>query len=301
VKLQTYTPDTITIDCDKEWFRLAHGTIWDGTTFYELYTQAYMPWEWHEALFDYARELGIEIFSTPFDKTAVDFLEKFNTPRYKIASFEITDTPLIEYVASKGKPIIISIGIATLEEIEDAVQACKNQGNNKITLLQCTSEYPAKPEDANLATMLDLKERFQVDIGLSDHTMGHEVTVLATAMGASIIEKHFTLDRGQDGPDASFSMNPQEMTELVKQVRRVELVRGKADYELTEAKKRSRASARSLFIVEDVKKGDIISERNVRSIRPGNGLSPKHVREIIGRTFRTELERGTPLSWEHIE
>lgn len=301
VKIQTYTPDTLTIDCDKEWFKLSHGTLWDGTTLYKLYQTAYTPWEWHKELFDYAKEIGIIIFSTPFDFTAVDFLEELNTPIHKIASFEITDIPLIEYAASKGKPMIISTGIATLEEIEEAVEACKRVGNNDITLLKCTSQYPAKLEDANLKTMIDMKERFGVKIGLSDHTMGDIVAITAVALGAEVIEKHFIIDRAIGGPDASFSMTPDEFKEMVTRIREVEKTLGKVDYELDDKKKNSRVFARSLFITENIKVGEEITEKNCRSIRPGYGLAPKFYKEILGKKVTKDIERGTPLSWELIE
>lgn len=300
VKIQTYTPDTMTIDCDNEFFKISQGTIWDGTTLYKLYQEAYTPWEWHKELFDYANKIGIEIFSTPFDDTAVDFLEKLNVTKYKIASFEITDLPLIEYTASKGKPIIISTGIATFDEIEVAVQTCIKAGNNKITLLQCTSQYPSKPEDANIETMKDLREKFNVNIGLSDHTLGHHVACIAVAAGAKMIEKHFILDRNIGGPDSTFSMTPSEFTEMVDKIRFVEKIMGHVTYDMDEQKQKSRAFARSLFIVEDVKKGDIATSNNIRSIRPGYGISPKFLSEIIGKEFTCDVKRGTPLSWELI-
>jgi pseudaminic acid synthase len=300
IKIQTYTPDTMTIDCDNKYFQVKQGTIWDGITLFSLYQQAYTPWEWHQELFDFAREIGIKIFSTPFDKTAVDLLENLDCPIYKIASFEITDTPLIKYVASKGKPMIFSVGIATLEEIEEAVAACKSQNNNDITLLQCTSQYPANPEEAELMTMVDMKDRFGVKVGLSDHTMGSEVACIATAMGATLIEKHFILDREIGGPDAAFSMNQKEFAEIVQSVRRVEKIMGHPSYEMTESKKNSRAFARSLFVVEDVKKGELITEENVRSIRPGCGMSPKHLEEMLGKKFALDICKGTPLSWDKV-
>lgn len=301
VKLQTYTPDALTIDCNNEYFKLQHGTIWDGTTLYQLYKEAYTPWEWHPELFDYAKKLGMEIFSSPFDKKSVDLLESLNTPIYKIASFEITDIPFIKYVASKQKPIIISVGIATIEEIEDAVLTCKNQGCNDITLLQCTSQYPASPEDANLLTMADLKNKFGVKTGLSDHTNGDEVSVIAAAMGASIIEKHFIIDKSIGGPDADFSMEPAEFAEMVKKIRRAEKIVGNVNYDLNSSRIKSRIFSRSLFIVEDVKAGQEITECNVRSIRPGYGISPKYTEEIMGKTFLKDVVRGTPLSWDLIK
>lgn len=301
VKIQTYTADTITLDCDNEYFQIKQGTIWDGTTLYKLYQTAYTPWEWHKELFDYAKEIGITIFSTPFDFTAVDFLEELDTPIHKIASFEITDIPLIEYAASKGKPMIISTGIATLEEIEEAVEACKKVGNTDITLLKCTSQYPAKLEDANLKTMIDMKERFGVKIGLSDHTMGDIVATTAIALGAEVIEKHFIVDRAIGGPDASFSMIPDEFKEMVTRIREVEKTLGRVDYELDNKKKNSRVFARSLFITENIKVGEEITEKNCRSIRPGYGLAPKFYKEILGKKVTKDIERGTPLSWELIE
>lgn len=301
VKIQTYTPDTMTLDCNNEYFQIKQGTIWDGTTLYELYKQAYTPWEWHEELFRYANKIGIEIFSTPFDFSSVNLLESLNVGRYKIASFEITDIPLIEYVASMMKPVIISTGIATIEEISEAVEACRRRGNKDITLLQCTSQYPAKPEDANLLTMDDMKVRFDVKVGLSDHTKGHEGAVAATAMGATIVEKHFILDRGIGGPDATFSMNPDEFKEMVEKVRYTERLMGHVTYDMTDEKRNSRSFARSLFVVKSVKKGEIVSEENVRSIRPGYGLEPKHLANLIGRKFNKDVDRGTPLSWDIIE
>jgi len=300
VKMQTYTADTITLDCDNEFFRIAHDTIWDGMTLYKLYQEAYTPWEWHKELFMYAKEIGIEIFSTPFDNSAVDLLEGLNVRRYKIASPEITDIPLIEYVASKGKPIIISIGIATLKEIFEAVEACKRQGNSDITLLQCTSQYPAKPEDANLLVMQDMKERFQVNVGLSDHTIGHEVAVIAAAMQVSMIEKHFIMDRSIGGPDASFSMDTEEFKKMVSEIRRVECIIGQVNYDIDEKKKKTREFARSLFVVQDVRAGEEITNKNIRSIRPGYGISPKFINEICGKEFSFEVKRGTPLAWDMI-
>lgn len=301
VKIQTYTADTMTIDCSNEYFQINQGTLWDGETLYSLYKKAYTPWEWHEELFKYAQSIGIEIFSTPFDFSAVDFLEKLECPRYKIASFEITDIPLIEYVASKRKPIIISTGIGSLDEIEEAVEACKRVGNKDITLLQCTSQYPAEPEDANLLTMLDLRQRFNVNVGLSDHTMGDEVSTIAAAAGATIIEKHFIIDRKIGGPDAAFSMMPDEFKKMVTAVRRVEILLGKVDYEITGAKQKNRCFARSLFVVEDVKAGDEISSANVRSIRPSYGMSPRELKNILGKKFAVDVSKGTPVRKDMIE
>lgn len=292
IKLQTYTAETITIDCVKEDF-LIKGTIWEGKNLFKLYQEAYTPWEWHDELFTVAEEEGLVCFSSPFDKTAVDFLEKINVPAYKIASFEITDIPLIEYVASKGKPIIISTGIAELNDIELALEACKRMGNNDIALLKCTSSYPAPIEEANMCMIKDLAERYNLISGLSDHTMGSTVPIVATCFGAKIIEKHFILDRAVGGPDASFSMNEEEFTMMVKAVREAESAIGKVDYNLTEKQSKGKDFSRSLYVVDNVKVGDVISEKNVRSIRPGFGLHPKHLKDILGKTFSKNAERGT--------
>lgn len=301
IKLQTYTPDTLTIDCKNEYFTLNSGTIWDGKTYYELYQEAYTPWEWHKDLKEYAESIGLMFFSTPFDKTAVDFLEELDVPVYKIASFEVMDIPLIEYAASKGKPMIISTGIATIAEIEDAVEACKKVGNDQIMLLKCTSSYPARIEDANLKTMVNMRETFGVEVGLSDHTMGSTVPIVAASLGARLIEKHFILDRSIGGPDATFSMEPEEFKQMVKAVREAEKAVGKIDYSIDERKMNNRSIARSLFVVEDIKKGEILTEKNIRSIRPGNGLSPKYYNQILGRKVMSDLMRGTPLEWKFFE
>jgi pseudaminic acid synthase len=300
IKLQTYTPDTITIDSDRECFRIDKGTKWDGRTLYDLYKEAYTPWEWHSAIKNEAESLGLQCFSTPFDSTAVDFLESLNVPMYKVASFEITDIPLIEYVASKGKPVVLSTGIACLADIEAAVSACRRMGNDRITLLQCTSEYPADPAEANLLTMKNMAETFGVQVGLSDHTMGSTVALVAVALGASMIEKHFILSRNIGGPDASFSMEPEEFQNMVGAVRVAEKTLGRVDYSLTEKKKKSRYFARSLFVVEDMVAGEEFTNRNVRSIRPGLGLAPRFLPEIIGRTARRKIEKGSPLSWNDV-
>ncbi len=301
IKLQTYTADTITIDCKNDDFKIIHGTIWDGKYLYDLYKEAYTPWEWHKELFQAAMEEGLICFSSPFDKTAVDLLEKLNTPAYKIASPEITDIPLIEYVASKGKPVIISTGIAGLEDIELALDACKRMGNEQIILLKCTSSYPAPVEEANIAMISDLANRFDVISGLSDHTLGITVPVVATVLGASVIEKHFILDRTIGGPDASFSLNEEEFTAMVKAVRVAELAVGKVDYSLTEKMKKSREFSRSLYVVEDIKAGELITEQNVRSIRPGYGLHPKYYKGILGKKAKSNLNRGMPLRLEDSE
>ncbi|PJJ10931.1 N-acetylneuraminate synthase [Flavobacterium sp. 1] len=291
IKLQTYTADTITIDCDKEDF-LIKGTIWEGKNLYKLYQEAYTPWEWHQEIFKVAEEEGLICFSSPFDKTAVDFLETLNVPAYKIASFEITDIPLIEYVASKGKPIILSTGIAEEADIELALDACRRMGNTDIALLKCTSSYPAPIEEANMCMVKDLAERYNVISGLSDHTMGATVPVVATCFGAKIIEKHFILDRSIGGPDASFSMNEKEFTAMVKAVREAESAIGKVDYTLTEKQAKGKDFSRSLYVVEDMKAGDVITEKNVRSIRPGFGLHPKYLNSILGKKIEKDIEKG---------
>ena len=301
VKLQTYTPDTITIDCDNEYFQIKQGTIWDGKTLYELYKEAYTPWEWQPELKEIAEELGLIFFSTPFDKTAVDFLEEINIPCYKIASFEITDIPLIEYVASKGKPVIISTGIATLTDIQEAVNACKRMGNSQIALLKCTSAYPAPLEEVNLKTIPDMAEKFKIVIGLSDHTLGISVPVASVALGAKIIEKHFTLSRSLGGPDAAFSLEPEEFKAMVKAVREVEKALGDVCYELTEKMRKNRQFSRSLFIINNIKAGEVFTEKNVRSIRPGYGLHPRYLKKILGRRATQDIERGTPLEWSLME
>lgn len=300
IKLQTYTADTMTIASDKKDF-VIKGTVWDGQNLHKLYQEAFTPWEWHRKLFEVASEEGLVCFSSPFDKTAVDLLEDLNTPAYKIASFEITDIPLIEYVASKGKPIIISTGIAEIEDIKLALDACKRMGNNDVALLKCTSSYPAPIEEANMCMVKNLAERFNVISGLSDHTMGATVPVVATCFGAKIIEKHFILDRAVGGPDASFSMNEEEFTAMVKAVREAESAIGEIDYTLTEKQKKGKDFSRSLYVVEDIKSGDIITEKNVRSIRPGFGLHPKHFNKVLGNKFTNDASKGTPLCWELIK
>jgi pseudaminic acid synthase len=291
IKLQTYTADTLTIDSSKDDF-LIKGTIWEGKNYYQLYQEAYTPWEWHAELFKVAKEEGLICFSSPFDKTAVDFLENLDVPAYKIASFEITDIPLIEYTASKGKPIIISTGIAEQEDIELALDACRRVGNNQVALLKCTSSYPAPIEEANMCMVKDLAERYNVISGLSDHTMGATVPIVATVFGAKIIEKHFILDRSIGGPDASFSMNEEEFTAMVKAIREAESAIGIVDYTLTEKQKKGRDFSRSLYVVEDIKAGELITEKNVRSVRPGFGLHPKYYNEILGKIVIKDLEKG---------
>ncbi|KAF0150783.1 MAG: pseudaminic acid synthase [Ignavibacteria bacterium] len=301
VKLQTYTADTITIDCDNEYFQITHGTIWDGTTLYKLYQQAYTPWEWQPKLKEYAESIGLICFSSPFDKTAVDFLEKMNVPAYKIASFEIVDIPLIEYTASKGKPIIISTGISTEDEIKEAVESCKKMGNDQIALLKCTSEYPAPIEEANLLSIPYLKEKYKVVAGLSDHTLGVTASITAVALGAKIIEKHFILDKAIGGPDSSFSLEPNEFKQLVTVIREAEKSLGKPTFELTEKIKKSRHFSRSLFAVKDILNGEILTEDNVKSIRPAGGLPPKELHKILGKKAVQNIVKGTPINWNLIE
>ncbi len=295
IKFQTYTADTITIDCDNDDF-IIQDTIWHGKKLYDLYNEAYTPWEWHEKLFEVAREEGLACFSSPFDKTAVDFLENIGTPAYKIASFEITDIPLIEYAASKGKPIIISTGIADISDIELAINACRSVGNNDIALLKCTSSYPAPIDEANMIIIKDLAERFNVISGLSDHTMGATVPIVAVALGAKIIEKHFILDRSIGGPDASFSMNEIEFSQMVDSIREAELAVGQVDYKLTPKQIKGKDFSRSLYVVEDIKAGEIISEQNIKSVRPGFGLHPKYFKDILGKTVMRDFKRGDRLS-----
>ena len=300
IKLQTYTADTITIDSRKDDF-LIKGTIWEGRNLHELYQEAYTPWVWHQALFEEAQKQGLICFSSPFDTTAVDFLESLNVPAYKIASFEITDVPLIEYVASKGKPIILSTGIAEIEDIELAIDACKRMGNHDIALLKCTSSYPAPIEEANMIMVQDLATRFGVISGLSDHTMGATVPVVATCFGAKIIEKHFILDREIGGPDASFSMNEEEFTAMVKAIREAEKAIGVVDYTLTEKQAKGKDFSRSLYVVQDIKAGEIITKENVRSIRPGFGLHPKYYNEILGKKAIVDIEKGSRFVFQLIE
>jgi len=300
IKFQTYTADTITIDSQKEDF-LIKGTIWEGKNLHDLYSEAYTPWEWHERLFTVAREEGLECFSSPFDPSAVELLETLDVPAYKIASFEITDIPLIELVASKGKPVIISTGIAELEDIELAIDACHRMGNRDIALLKCTSSYPAPVEEANMTMIGDFRERFGVIAGLSDHTMGSTVPVVATCFGAKIIEKHFILDRSIGGPDASFSMNEAEFAEMVRAVREAEKAIGRVDYHLTDKQKKGRDFSRSLYVVEDIAAGEPITEANVRSIRPGFGLHPKYYKDILGKKVKRDLYVGSRLSLGDLE
>lgn len=300
VKIQTYTADTITLNCDADDFKVK-GTLWDGRTLYDLYQEAYTPWEWHQAIFDEAKKCGLICFSTPFDKTAVDFLEELGNPIMKIASFEITDIPLIEYAAKKGKPMVISTGIAMPEDIELAVKTCKDAGNNDITLLKCTSSYPAPIEDANLMTMVDMKERYGVKVGLSDHTMGYDVAVAAVALGATFVEKHFILDRSIGGPDATFSMEINEFAAMLKSIRNVEKALGDVIYPSDPTKIKGREFSRSLYVAEDIKAGDLITEKNVRSVRPGYGEHPRYLSSVLGKQVNCNLKAGTRFSMTYLE
>ncbi len=299
IKLQTYTADTITIDSRKEDFMIK-GTIWEGRNLHDLYAEAYTPWEWHARLFEAAREEGLECFSSPFDPTAVDFLEQLNTPAYKVASFEITDIPLIELIASRGKPVIISTGIAEMEDIELALDACHRMGNHDIALLKCTSSYPAPIEEANLTMIRDFRERFGVITGLSDHTMGATAPIVSVCMGAKIIEKHFILDRSIGGPDASFSMTEAEFTDMVRMVRDAEKAIGRVDYNLTEKQRKGRDFSRSLYVVRDIAAGEKLTEENIRSIRPGFGLHPRYYREVLGKIAKVSIEKGDRLTLDNI-
>lgn len=300
IKIQTYTADTITLNCDADDFKVK-GTLWDGRTLYDLYQEAYTPWEWHQAIFDEAKKCGLLCFSTPFDKTAVDFLEELGNPIMKIASFEITDIPLIEYAAKKGKPMVISTGVAMPEDIELAVKTCRDAGNNDITLLKCTSSYPAPIEDANLMTMQDMKQRYGVKVGLSDHTMGSDVAVAAVALGASLVEKHFILDRSIGGPDAAFSMEVSEFAAMVRSIRNVEKALGQITYPSDPATIKGREFSRSLYVAQPMKKGDIITEQNVRSVRPGYGLHPKYLNELIGKKVNQDVNIGDRMTWDIVE
>ncbi|MHB8770845.1 MAG: pseudaminic acid synthase [Syntrophales bacterium] len=297
VKLQTYTPDTMTIDCDNEYFQINHGTLWDGRRLYDLYREAYTPWEWHPRLKQVADEIGLIFFSSPFDRTAVDFLETVDVPAYKIASPEITDIPLIEYIAAKGKPVILSTGVATLADIYEAVEACKRCGNEQIIILKCTTEYPTPLEDVNLSIIPNMAETFARPIGLSDHTLGISVPVAAVALGACMVEKHFILARELEATDAAFSLDPQEFGTMVAAIREVEKALGEVTYDLPEKSLKNREFCRSLFIVRDMKAGESFTTENVRSIRPGHGLPPKHLTDLLGQKARTDLKKGTPVRW----
>ncbi len=298
IKLQTYTPDTMTIDCHNDYFQIGKGTIWEGRNLYDLYGEAYTPWEWQPKLKEIANEIGLELFSTPFDHTAVDFLEKMDVPAYKIASFENVDLPLLRLIAETGKPIIMSTGMATLAEIDEAVSTLREAGNNQLALLKCTSAYPALPEEMNLQTIPHLAQAFGVPTGLSDHTLGIAVPVAAVVLGACIIEKHFTLSRDIPGPDSAFSLEPHEFKAMVEAVRIAEKALGTVSYQVTEHEAASQVFRRSLFVVQDMQAGDKFTTENVRSIRPGYGLHTRYLPEVIGRSASQNIQRGDPLTWD---
>ncbi len=300
VKLQTYTPDTITISSDQPYFRIGGGTIWDGAMLYDLYATAYTPWEWQPKLKNVAGDLGMDLFSTPFDSTAVEWLEAMHVPAYKIASFELTDLPLIRRVATTGKPIIMSTGMATLSEIEEAVQSARSAGATQLALLKCTSAYPSPAEDMNLLTIPHLSQAFGVPVGLSDHTLTTSVPVAAVTLGACILEKHLTLSRAIPGPDSAFSLEPAEFKSMVEAVRTAQQSLGTVHYGVVPEEEKSRVFRRSLFVVQDVRCGALFTPENVRSIRPAHGLHPRHLNEILGRYATRDISRGSPLSWEMI-
>lgn len=300
MKIQTYRADTLTLDCDAPDFVVGAGSLWAGQTLYSLYEKAFTPWEWHEAIFSEARKLGLLCFSTPFDRSSVDFLEELGNPVYKIASPEITDIPLIEYAASKHKPMVISTGVAMTEDIERAIDACRRAGNEDITLLKCTTAYPAPVEDANLRTMVDMKNRFGVKTGLSDHTKGCDVAVAAMALGAVMIEKHFIVDRAWGGPDSSFSMNKEEFKAMVDSIRTVEKALGTVYYPEDPSGIKGRRYARSLYVAADMRNGDKITIDNVRSVRPSNGLHPMYLPEILGKRVNRDLKKGTAFSLDFL-
>lgn len=301
VKFQTYTPDTITMDCDNKYFQITQGTIWDGTTLHKLYQTAYTPWDWQPKLKKIAEDLGLICFSSPFDLTAIDFMEEMDMPVYKVASFEITDIPFIRKIAKLHKPIIISTGIAYPEDIELALKTCIEEGNEDVILLKCTSAYPSPYEDINLKVIPDMAEKYDLLTGLSDHTMGSAVAVGSIPIGAKVIEKHLTLRRADGGPDGAFSMEPEEFKEMVDNIRIVERALGKVTYELTAKQEKSREHSRSLFVIKDMKKGDVITEDNVRSIRPGFGMHTKYYEEILGKKVNQDIEKGTPMQFGFLE
>lgn len=300
VKLQTYTADTITLDCDNKYFQTQKGSLWEGRTLHDLYEEAYTPWEWHGVLMKRAKELGLTCFSTPFDFTAVDFLEGLGVPAYKIASYEIQDIPLIRKAAGTGKPMLISTGIATLEDIYRAVEACREEGNEQVALLKCTSAYPSPYGEMNLSVIPNMKETFGCACGLSDHTLGTEVAVAAVAIGAQIVEKHMTLRRADGGVDAAFSMEPEEFADMVRQIRNIEAAKGRVTYGLTGKQIEGRRFGRSLFVAEDICKGETFTDKNIRSVRPADGLAAKYYDKVLGRSAAYDLKKGQPLSWEMI-
>jgi len=300
VKFQCYTPDSLTINCDNEYFRIKHPK-WGGQTLYQLYQKAYTPWDWFKKLKKIAEDLGLVFFATAFDKKSVDFLEELDVPIHKIASFELVDLPLIEYIAKTKKPLILSTGMATLKEIKEAVETAKKAGAKDIILLKCVSSYPARPEEMNLRTIPDMAKRFNLPVGLSDHTIGVATSIAAVCLGAKLVEKHFCLSRKIETPDSFFSLEPKEFKLLVENIRIVEKALGKVHYGLTEEEKRSRVFRRSLFIIKDVKKNEKFTEENIKSIRPSFGLPPKYLYEVIGKKAKKNIKKGTPLRWNMIK
>lgn len=300
VKIQTYTADTITIDCHNEYFQIENGT-WEGENLYGLYQKAYTPWEWQKELAEEAKKVGIDFLSTPFDNSAVDFLEELGIDFYKVASFELVDIPLLEYIAATGKPIIMSVGMASMEEIEEAIAAIHAQGNYQVAIMKCSSAYPAKIEEMNLDTIADMKQRFGVPVGLSDHSLGHFSAAVAVALGANLIEKHFCISRAIENPDSTFSLEPQELRLLVEKVRTVEAAKGQITYGVSPQETTNAIFRRSLFVVEDIAAGEALTSENIRSIRPGYGLKPKFYKEVLGKVANKDLKRGTPLRWEDLE
>lgn len=300
IKIQTYTPDTLTIDCHNEYFQIADGT-WKGENLYQLYGKAYTPWEWQGELKEEAEKIGLHFLSTPFDKTSVDFLESIGLSHYKIASFELVDIPLIEYVASKGKPIIMSTGMATFEEIREAVEAAERMENNKIALLKCASAYPAITDEMNLLTMNDMRIKLNMPVGLSDHSMGSLAAVAAVAMGAQIIEKHFCISRKIKNPDSTFSMEPSEFRKMVDSIRKVELAKGKVKYGPTKQDEGSLKFRKSIFAIKEIQKGEVLTEENIRVIRPGDGLKPKELKNVLGMKAKVKISYGTPIQYSLLE
>lgn len=301
IKIQTYTADTITLNCDSPYFQITQGTLWDGRTLHKLYEEAYTPWEWQPKLKEIANEMGLDFFSSPFDGTSVDFLEEMNVPAYKIASFEITDIPLIKKIASLGKPVIISTGIAKLSDIELALETCRQAGNEDVILLKCCSAYPTPYEDINLRTMVSMAETFDCLTGLSDHTMGSTVAGASVALGGRVVEKHLTLSRAEGGVDSAFSMEPEEFKKMVDDIRIIEKALGKITYDLTDKQLAEREHCRSLFIAKDMKAGEVFTAENLRSVRPGFGLHTKYYEEILGKKVKKDVALGMPMSWDLID
>lgn len=301
VKIQTYTADTITLNCDDDCFQITQGTLWDGTTLHKLYESAYTPWEWQGKLRDVALEMGLEFFSSPFDESSVDFLEELGVPAYKVASFEITDIPLIRKIAKKGKPVILATGVARLSDIDLAVRTCREAGNEDVILLKCTSAYPTPYEDVNLRTIPSMGDTFDCLTGLSDHTMGSVVAGAAVALGARMVEKHLTLSRADGGADSAFSMEPAEFKEMVDNIRKIEAALGKITYDLTPGQEREREHSRSLFVARDMKAGEVFTPENLRSVRPANGLHTMYYEEILGKKIARDARLGTPMSWELVD